>query len=133
MNTIEHFESKKKHYLGEQKKPTQSEGGKSTIIKGQRITGVQQDILREFGLVRMSSDWTTGRGKWRQLRTFPVFAHRISARDVKSGISPLKGLVKKEAEKLVKQHPNCRSLIAITDLRSADKALKWRAPCQRTA
>ena len=82
----------------------------------------------KFCGVAASSDWTNGQGRFTTRRATPVFSERIEGQtpdDLKHAVeSQLRGEVRNAARRLLKLRPRIKCLVAITDLRSARKALK---------
>ena len=78
--------------------------------------------------VAASSDWTNGQGRFTTRRATPVFSDRIEGHtpdDLKNAVEKqLRGEVRDAARRLLKLRPRIKCLVAITDLRSARKALK---------
>ena len=84
-----------------------------------KLTRVQLKSLREihhFGGALITSFWTNGSGRYVTTRTIPPFCERIERSS--SGNYP------KRIQKVFNAHPRCKAVIAITNMRSANKELK---------
>ncbi|MDH5602166.1 MAG: hypothetical protein OEY78_12785 [Gammaproteobacteria bacterium] len=77
--------------------------------------------LLSMGGVVMASDWTSGSGRYITKRAIPPFCEEIEA---SKALDVLKGKIKTKAKKLLKEHPKTVKIIAVTNLRSANKLLK---------
>jgi hypothetical protein len=89
-----------------------------------KITNLQLDALYELsrripgnGAV-ITSHWTTGAGRWTRRRAIPPFCKRIER--WQSFMFP------KRIRQTFNAHPQCQAVIAIVDMRNANKALKNR-------
>lgn len=79
------------------------------------------EILNQGGVVA-ASDWTNGSGRSTSKKAIPVHCKEIYADHW--DIGDLKGEVKKNALKLLRQRPSIRKLIVITNLRAARRLTK---------
>ena len=78
-----------------------------------------QDLLQVGGVVA-SSSWTNGSGRFVTKRTVPAHAARISVTEV----SMLRGEVRRNAERIIRDRPRVTTLVAVTNLRAARRAVK---------
>lgn len=71
--------------------------------------------LLDCGGVVASGDWTNGSGRYVTKKAIPVHCSELAVQN----IDGLVGEVKKSAKRLLKQRPNLRKLVVVTDLRAA--------------
>jgi hypothetical protein len=76
-----------------------------------------KDLMDRGGAV-MTSDWTTGAGRHTRSRTIPPFCERIFREE--SARYPAR------IKRVFAQHPRCQAVVAITDMRTARRAVKFR-------
>ena len=83
-----------------------------------KITYSQQyalkDLMAQGGAV-MTSEWTTGAGRHTRPRIIPPFCERISRVDAARYPARIK--------RVFVQHPRCRAVVAITDMRTTNRVL----------
>ena len=77
--------------------------------------------LKELGGAVISSQWTTGHGRFTSRRAVPPFCKRIERRASWFPNYP------KRIRDVFKDHPRCESVIAIVDMRSANRVLREAA------
>ena len=66
----------------------------------------------------MTSEWTTGMGRWTRRREVPPFCARVERWQALN--------FPKRIRQTFKAHPRCQTVVAIIDMRNANKALKNR-------
>jgi len=76
-----------------------------------------KDLMDRGGAV-MTSEWTTGAGRHTRSRAIPPFCERIVREE--SALYPSR------IKRVFAQHPRCRAVVAITDMRTARRAVKFR-------
>ena len=84
-----------------------------------KITKTQLSNLAEInerGGVILASKWVTGRGRYVTKRAIPPFCDRIEHGQAYK--------FPKWIQKFFEKHPRCKAVIAITNLRAANKLLK---------
>ena len=85
-----------------------------------RLTKVQVrslgDLSRYDGGVVMSSYWTTGSGRHTRARTIPPYASRIEKFYADNYPARIRDFFRR--------HPRVRAVVAITNMRAANKILK---------
>ena len=82
-----------------------------------------KDLMDRGGAV-MTSEWTTGAGRHTRSRTIPPFCERI----VRSEAARYPARIKR----VFAQHPRCQAVVAITDMRTANRAVidtLFKPPC----
>ena len=72
--------------------------------------------LKRIGGAVMTSEWTTGSGRYTSLRSIPPFCHRIERWG--AWRQP------ERINKVFRKHPRCQAVIAITDMLGANKILR---------
>jgi hypothetical protein len=88
-----------------------------------KITKPQRESLQallQAGGVVPSSQWVNGRGRFVTKRTVPAHAARISVTEV----SMLRGEVRRNAERIIRDRPRVTALVAVTDLRAARRSVR---------
>lgn len=89
-----------------------------------KITKAQSDMLDELiqcgskagcsGVVAASS-WTTGRGRYAKCRSLPPFTEKFDVTDERANLGRVRAYLK--------IHPRTRTVVAVTNMRAAKKAL----------
>ena len=72
--------------------------------------------IKDRGGAVMSSDWTYGNGRFTTRRNIPPCCEMINRWAY--------GHLPKRIQKVFDKHPRCHYVVAITDMRSANRAIK---------
>lgn len=90
------------------------------------MTRVQADALeelRERGGAVITSEWVNGHGNYITRRAVPLFSDRID----RAAAMRLGTKLPRRIRRVFDAHPRCEAVIAITDMRGANKALAREA------
>jgi len=71
--------------------------------------------LKNRGGAVITSEWTTGRGRFTTPRSIPPFCRRIENWAAFYQVARIR--------RVFRRHPRCRAVVAIVDMRSANRAL----------
>jgi hypothetical protein len=87
-----------------------------------KTTSDQRYALRQLmvrGGAVMTSEWTTGAGQHTRARTIPPFCAKIYRAN--ANIYP------KRIKRVFAKHPRCQAVVAITDMRTANRVINYDA------
>lgn len=77
--------------------------------------------IEDLGGAVLASNWITGSGNFISKRTIPPFCERM---EMDHALTIVRGVGLKTLKKIQKNHPKCKFVVAIVDLRGARKLIK---------
>ena len=96
-------------------------------MKSRTITRVQTNALKELrdrGGAVITSEWVNGHGYYITRRAVPPFSARIDRSAMWRGLGLRRSPLPHRIRRVFDAHSRCEAVIAITDMRGANKALR---------